>query len=389
MRICYLLLSPTFGMHQYTADLANRMASLPAAITTGESHEIHLVTSDRFPRDRYDDTIIVHTPVSTRGTGFSLNGLQPRAVADVRRLVLGLRPDVVHITGPHLWNIAIMRDLSAAGVPVIHTLHDLDPHHGTRFAALLKLWNRLVISRSDHLLVHGLVYRDRLLAMGLPYDRVTHTPLLHLFLGSQAIRELPAIIDQVEYQPWALFFGRIERYKGLDCLLAACDMLGDSATGATRTVIAGPGKVHRMWAGSLPKGVELRNRLISDVEAVDLFRRCGFLVLPYNSATQSALIASAYYFRKPVLITRTGALPEYVEEGQTGCVVEAEHPATLARCLSEMLADPAELARMGAAGRNWYDSHRAAETQTLLTMYRRVLSSYVAGRARNQQAVLV
>ena len=27
MRVCYVLLSPTFGMHQYTADLANRMAA--------------------------------------------------------------------------------------------------------------------------------------------------------------------------------------------------------------------------------------------------------------------------------------------------------------------------------------------------------------------------
>jgi hypothetical protein len=26
MRLVYALLSPTFGMHQYTADLANRMA---------------------------------------------------------------------------------------------------------------------------------------------------------------------------------------------------------------------------------------------------------------------------------------------------------------------------------------------------------------------------
>ena len=131
-------------------------------------------------------------------------------------------------------------------------------------------------------------------------------------------------------------------------------------------MIAGPGNVSDLWAGNLPKGVELRNRLIPDAEAVDLFRRCGLLVMPYINATQSALIASAYYFRKPVLVTRTGALPEYVEDGQTGCVVEPGHPATLARCLAEMLGDPAALARMGAEGRAWYDSRRAVEGQTLV-----------------------
>ena len=42
MRICYVVLSPTFGMHQYTADPANRMAAA--------GHELHLVTTTRAPR---------------------------------------------------------------------------------------------------------------------------------------------------------------------------------------------------------------------------------------------------------------------------------------------------------------------------------------------------
>ena len=41
MRICYTLLSPAFEMHQYTADLANRMAQA--------GHDVHLVTSSHAP----------------------------------------------------------------------------------------------------------------------------------------------------------------------------------------------------------------------------------------------------------------------------------------------------------------------------------------------------
>ena len=234
----------------------------------------------------------------------------------------------------------------------------------------------MVVNSADHILVHGQIYRERLLAAGLPRDRVTFTPLLHLFLGDGSGQSIPEVHEDTRYESWALFFGRLEHYKGLDDLLAACDMLGDSGTGSLRAVIAGPGKVSDLWAGNLPKGVELRNRLIPDAEAVDLFRRCGLLVMPYINATQSALIASAYYFRKPVLVTRTGALPESVEDGQTGCVVEPGHPATLARRLSEMLEDPAALARMGVEGRAWYDSRRVVEGQTLVAMYRRVAGKY-------------
>ena len=297
--------------------------------------------------------------------------------------MIELRPDLVHITGPHVWNVPLMRALTSAQIPVVHTLHDLDPHVGSRFGFLLKSWNQMVVSSADHILVHGQIYRERLLAAGATArsgDIHTVAPPVP-WHRSRSERGRTWTTD-TKYEPWALFFGRLERYKGLGDLLAACDMLGDPGTGSPRAVIAGPGNVSDLWAGNLPKGVELRNRLIPDAEAADLFRRCGLLVMPYVNATQSALIAAAYYFRKPVLVTRTGALPEYVEDGQTGCVVEPSHPATLARCLAEMLGDPAALACMGAEGHAWYDSRRSVEGQTLVAMYRRV-----AGKLRSETAL--
>ena len=64
--------------------------------------------------------------------------------------------------------------------------------------------------------------------------------------------------EDIRYEPWALFFARLERYKGVGDLLAACDMLGDPGTGLPRAVIAGRGNISDLWAGNLPKGVELR-----------------------------------------------------------------------------------------------------------------------------------
>ena len=144
---------------------------------------------------------------------------------------------------------------------------------------------------------------------------------------------------------------------------------------AIRLVLAGPGSLDDLWPGPLPSRVELRNRLIQDDEAADLLRRCGLLVLPYLDATQSALVALAYFFHKPVLVTRTGALPEYVQEGRTGWVVEPGDAAALADCLAEALSDPARLARLGAAGRAWYDEQRQQEWRTLVSMYERVADS--------------
>ena len=315
MRICYVLLSPTFGMHQYTADLANRMAQSSRLGCYPEPAEVHLVTTKRLPCDRYQAEVTIHTPVDLNGTGFSAESLRLQEMHTVRRTISALQPDLVHFTGPHLWNVPLVNALAAHGIPVVHTLHDLDSHSGTHYGALLKLWNSLIIRSARHILVHGRVCRERLLSMGMSPNRVTYTPLLHLFMSASQLAAGPNLATSIEYQPWALFFGRLERYKGVGCLLAACDMMDGVEGNLPRAVIAGRGSLSGLWAGPLPRNVELRNHLISDEEAIDLFRRCGLVVLPYLDATQSALIAAAYHFRKPVVVTRTGALPEYVLDG--------------------------------------------------------------------------
>jgi alpha-maltose-1-phosphate synthase len=379
MRICYVLLSPTFGMHQYTSDLANRMAQA--------GHEVHLVTTTRVPRDRYLPAVTLHTPVTLNNTGFSAESLRVRDLARLQATIIGLQPEVVHFGGPHLWNVPLVRALTQKGLRVVHTLHDLDPHLGMRHGFLLRLWNQLILRSVHHVLVHGACYRERLLGLGLAPEQVTFTPLLHLFLSPANQKGLTTqTAMSTQYQPWALFFGRLERYKGVDHLITAAAMMNGVTDGRPGVILAGQGDLSSMWAGPLPRNVELRNRLIEDEEAVDLFRRCGLVVLPYLDATQSALIAAAYYFRKPVVVTRVGALPEYVEDDQTGRVVEPGHPASMARCLEELLADPVHLAQMGAAGRTWYDAYRDIEISTLLEMYQEV--SRHARVANPRRAVL-
>jgi glycosyltransferase involved in cell wall biosynthesis len=394
MRLIYLLLSPTFGMHQYTADLANRMAAELGM-------EVHLVTTANLPRDRYSPAVRIHTPVVTHGTGFAPEGLNPAALRRVLQTVdrvasgrwqvasagtgvrqggddLGnlqpatcnLQPATcIHITGVHLWNLALVPALRRRGYRVVHTLHDLDPHVGVRFPALIRLWNRLIVRWADRLLVHGEVYRQRLLAQGVAPGRVVAVPLLHGFLSYLQSGLPAALSDQaVACEPWALFFGRLEQYKGVGVLLHAAQVARQAGNGL-RLALAGQGDLTAFWPGPLPAGVELRQRRIDDAEAIDLFRRCGLLVLPYLDASQSALVAAAYAFRKPVLVTRSGALPEYVQEGVTGWIVPPGDAPALAAAVQDALADPQRLTAMGQAGWQWYRQQRAHEYQVLLDLY--------------------
>jgi glycosyltransferase involved in cell wall biosynthesis len=401
MRLCYILLSPTFGMHQYTADLANRMAT---------EHEVHLLTSRHAPGDRYGPAVTLHRPVAFHNTGLSPQTLRLDRLLTVWRLLRRLQPDVVHFTGPHLWNGLLATWLRRRGVHVIHTIHDLNAHAGRPLGSLLGLWNRSVMAQVDTVLVHGRCYHQHLLGQEPAAGKVYYLPLLHLFLSYEWEQRLEDREQwKVESEKWIvssglstnsrppadnkpgsgdrsrltdthplltknlplnylLFFGRLKLYKGVADLLAAFEQVAASGT-TGELVLAGPGELPQAWRKGLPAGVRHHKRLIEDEEAVALFGHCRAVVLPYIDATHSALVAAAYFFNKPVIVTESGALPEYVENGRTGLIVPVSDPAALAEALRYTLTHPQEMAHMGRNGRDWYNEQRQQEYKALCRLY--------------------
>ena len=57
------------------------------------------------------------------------------------------------------------------------------------------------------------------------------------------------------------------------------------------------------------------------------------MALPYTSATQSGIVQIAYGFTKPVVVTNVGGLPDVVEDGKTGYIVEPENPNAFAEAV--------------------------------------------------------
>ncbi len=377
MRICYVVLSPTFGMHQSTADLANLQAAPEPDGGSESPNEVTVVTMFGAPVDRYAPQIAMRPIVSVRGTGLQRTNINLRSLWKVYRAIVDARPAVVHFNSPHIWNPILLFLLRRARIHTVQTIHDLDPHSGTGYGRLLYIWNNLVIRLATHILVHGQIYRARLIERGVKPDRITCIPLLHLFLSYANVHQLEskasvATLDRInpnEVEPFALFFARLEAYKGVDVLIEAMRQI-ETQLPRLRAIIAGEGNIQHFAPGKLPANIQIRNRLIKDDEAIDLFRQCSLVVLPYVDATQSALIASAYFFGKPVIVTRTGALPEYVIAGETGWVIKPRNPQALAECLLAAFSDSAQLVEMGKAGQAWYQTQRHQAQLELLAMYR-------------------
>jgi glycosyltransferase involved in cell wall biosynthesis len=85
---------------------------------------------------------------------------------------------------------------------------------------------------------------------------------------------------------------------------------------------------------------------------------------------------------RPVIASRTGAIPEIVEDGREGLLVPVEDPAAIAAAITRLLGDAGAAAAMGARGRRRvaeaFDEARAAEA--LEAVYLEVISLHAVAR---------
>lgn len=126
-----------------------------------------------------------------------------------------------------------------------------------------------------------------------------------------------------------LFFGFIRKYKGLDLLLEAMEIIKkENVLPDLKLLIAGDFYEDRKLYDDLIEQLQLRDRLIlktgfiADEEVKYYLSAADFVIQPYRSATQSGVTPLAYHFEKPMLVTNVGSLPDFVPDGKAGVVCE-------------------------------------------------------------------
>ena len=125
-------------------------------------------------------------------------------------------------------------------------------------------------------------------------------------------------------QRYALFFGLIRDYKGLDTLLEAWARFRRSGH---KLLIAGEFYASRDKYIELIKRLKLEDQIIlhdhfiPDGEVRNYFSASDCVVLPYKTATQSGVTQIAYNFCTPIIVTRVGGLAEIVPDSRVGFVV--------------------------------------------------------------------
>ena len=274
-------------------------------------------------------------------------------VRKARKLVAELKPDIVHGQGIG-WYGDIAVKCSPNSVVTVHGL----PHVEIRLSARMTFRDKLRVKPIDAL-VRRVLRRAKVIISISKYDTQLLGRLIKgipVSIANPTGLEFFALAPSRPSEPRLLFAGVLAPRKNLEGLLNAFAQVRQAVPGA-RLIMVGPDPdpdyaqtvQDRVTSLALGDSVDIvgfvdNDRLrheIATARAVVLFSR---------EETAPTIIAQAMAAGKPVIATRVGGVPEMVNDGESGFVVESEDETALAEQMLTLLTDQDLCLRMGARG---------------------------------------
>ena len=107
----------------------------------------------------------------------------------------------------------------------------------------------------------------------------------------------------------------------------------------------------------------------------DLLALCDVFVLPSHGEHFGRVLIEAMAMAKAVVATSSGAVPEIVEDGETGVLVPPGKPTALGQAITSLIQDPALADRLGCKGRSRVERLFSLESHVLAieTIYGKLL----------------
>lgn len=259
-----------------------------------------------------------------------------------------LKGDVVHAQwwsyplAPVFFTVLLISKIR--GKRVVITVHNVVPHERSRVNRFL---NGAVLHLGDRFIVHTGANKEKLSEMyGIAKEKIYVIPMG--ILTAAPIRGISkkrarAHLGIPYDKKVVLFFGNIRDYKGLDVLIKSMKSVVEDIPEAM-LLIAG-----QVWGGwddyeklidelKLGKHIARRLGFIQPSEVEYYFNSADIVVLPYKYLdSQSAIGALALPFKKPLIVTDVGGLPEFVKDRRA--VAKPNDADDLAKRISDALKD--------------------------------------------------
>jgi len=243
---------------------------------------------------------------------------------------LVILPWWVSLWTPQFWAISfLVKQFTRA--KILFLCHNVVEHESN---AMDVLCTRLVLQGGDYFIVHSDEDLKNLKNI-LPNANVTKTfhPTYEIFDFEDMSKEYAQRRLNIEGNI-LLFFGFVRPYKGLRYLIEALPLILKRLD--VTLLVVGQFWESKGYYVKLVKGVGIIDKVkivdgyVSNENVGIYFAASDIVVLPYVSGTGSGVVQIAFGFNKPVVATNVGCLPEVVEDGRTGFVVNAKNPKEIA-----------------------------------------------------------
>jgi glycosyltransferase involved in cell wall biosynthesis len=304
---------------------------------------------------------------TARQRGIEVSLIERKGTLDttaIRRIAAHVRQrryDIVHshsVAGNLYGRLACML---AGPIPLVTSVHAdtwQEISDSTRSALKARLWFHadIIMNRfSDVIVPNSRYVEDMLIRRGVPPAklRTIHNgiPLAapEDFDSKRAALAFPGI------RPSSAVVGTVGRFtdsKNQELLLQAAPLVLERIPGVCFLLVGDGTNRTRLHEVSRELGVAQRvvftgwtDDVYSYISAMDVF------VLPSRHEAFGIALLEAMSLAKPVVATRTGGIPEVVEEGVSGLLATSENASEMAENIVLLLENPDRAREMGQRGR--------------------------------------
>lgn len=249
--------------------------------------------------------------------------------------------DIIHVHGFYAFHMPLAALARKDNQKLILTIHSCASSSMLRraFRVPYHLFCRRILSNADKLVCVSneecLQYRKYL---GLPSYRYTVIPN---GVNIKDFAELPE--DTVTEDPYVLSVGRLEKCKGFHFLIKSFAQLQKKYP-TLKLNIVGTGSykqnlVQLISNLNLQDTVKIHER-ISREKLVSLYKRCTLFALLSSGESSGIVVLEALAAKKPVLVTTSYALKEYVEQGLAIGVPYPPSQKQVCNSVSSILENP-------------------------------------------------
>jgi glycosyltransferase involved in cell wall biosynthesis len=314
-----------------------------------------IVCATRYSAAERDKETVEEAAAELQAAGVRFLGLNRRTRAHVHawaplvRLLRRERVDVVHAHkfGSNIWGVVFGR---LCGVPVVVT-HE----HGWSFEGRTKMIiDRELIARGSNAFI-AVSREDRRRMIELEKiapDRAVFVPNGIKALPPPSNRDVRAELGIAPGAPVVTTVGFLRQPKAMDVLIEAAGRISSRFPGL-RVLIVGEGADRPVYEALIERlGLHDTVQLLglrSDVP--DLLAASDVAVLSTNSEGSPLSVMEYMDAGLPVVATRVGGIPDLIDDGVEGLLVEPQDPAGLGDAIARLLDDPEEARLMGERGR--------------------------------------